>query len=532
MKIAILDGYVDEPSCLGVPPFISPYPRYILGMLKVLGYDAHYITADKLRSDAYLMRKLDELDLIIVIAGAIVPGKYLNARPLSFEEIRFLPEGPQKVIVGPIALELEKKGLRNFDVLPFPFEKHLHHYLSRYFNTDTPFDLSRSAIEGAEIVERHPEFPYVICEMETYRGCYWGKCSFCMERTHGEPQRQMRDPVNVLNEFEALYSYGARYFRIGKQTDFFTYMGDFSYEVPKPDPDFMLSFHREIWRRCPKIKTLHFDNLNPKTIAAHPEESKKVIKTIIIYQTPGNVAAMGVETADEKVVEKNNLAVSPQEALDAIKLINRFGSSVGYNGLPYFLPGLNFVAGLWGETKETYEKNMRFLQQVLDHGLLLRRVNIRQVKLLEGSSLARHGSKVNEKHFNSFKKRVRKEVDKQILKKTVPVGRKLTDLRCELQKGNITFARQMATYPLLVGVVGSYERNEFVDVRVTGHGERSITGVKHPVDVNTAEVRQIESIPGMGRKRAWNIISKRPYESLEELQNDVPQELIDYFTFK
>lgn len=530
MKIAILDGYVDEPSCLGVPPFISPYPRYILGMIKLMGYNAHYITADQLRSDTYLMRGLAEFDLIIVIAGAIVPGKYLNARPLSFDEIRFLPEGPHKVIVGPIALELDNKNLRNYNILDFPFEKQLHDYLTQYLKSkpSSPFDLSKFAIEGVEVIEKHPDFPYIICEMETYRGCYWGKCSFCMERTYGKPQ--MRNPESVLDEIEALYNHGARYFRIGKQTDFFTYMGDFSYEVPKPDPEFMLSFHREIWRRCPKINTLHFDNLNPKTIAAHPEESKKIIKTIVIYQTPGNVAAMGLETADEKVARKNTLAASPQEVMYAIGLLNRFGASVGYNGLPYILPGLNFVAGLWGENKETYNKNMEFLHQVLDQGLLLRRVNIRQAKLLKGSPLAKHGSRVNEKHFNSFKRRVRKEVDKEILKKTVPVGRKLTDLRCELQKGNITFARQMATYPLLVGVVGSYERNNFVDVRVTGHGERSITGVKHPLDVNTAESNQLESIPGIGRKTASKLTSSRPYERLDELRNVIPQELMDYFT--
>lgn len=528
MKIAILDGYVDEPSCLGVPPFISPYPRYIWGMIKLMGYDAIYITADQLRNDSYLMRRLAEFDLVVVIAGAIVPGKYLNARPLSFEEIRFLPEGPRKVVVGPITLELDNRSLRNYNILDFPFEKQLHDYLSRLLKSELTFDLSKFAVAGAEVIEKHPEFPYIICEIETYRGCYWGKCSFCMERTHGEPE--MRDPEHVLEEIEALYSYGARYFRIGKQTDFFTYMGDFSYEVPKPDPEFMLSFHREIWRRCPKIRTLHFDNLNPKTIATHPQESKEIIKTIVIYQTPGNVAAMGLETADEKVAEKNNLAASPQEVMYSIELINQFGASVGHNGLPYFLPGLNFVAGLWGETKETYEKNMDFLQQVLNQGLLLRRVNIRQAKLLKGSPLAKQGSRVNEKHFNSFKRRLRKEVDRELLKKTVPVGRKLTDLRCELNKGKVTFARQMATYPLLVGVVGLYEKNQFVDIRVTDYGERSITGVRHPLDVNNAERYQLESIPGIGRKTASKLIYSRPYESFSELLNIIPQELLDYFT--
>src|SRR2546422_1356015 len=38
MKVVILDGYVDEPSNFGVPPYISPYPRYLAGALR--DYDA------------------------------------------------------------------------------------------------------------------------------------------------------------------------------------------------------------------------------------------------------------------------------------------------------------------------------------------------------------------------------------------------------------------------------------------------------------------------------------------------------------
>jgi len=37
MRFCILDCYVDEPACFGVPPFISPYPRYIFGALADAG---------------------------------------------------------------------------------------------------------------------------------------------------------------------------------------------------------------------------------------------------------------------------------------------------------------------------------------------------------------------------------------------------------------------------------------------------------------------------------------------------------------
>ena len=42
--ITILDCYTDEPSGLGVPPFLGVYPRYIYGEHK-----ANYLTIDDLR---------------------------------------------------------------------------------------------------------------------------------------------------------------------------------------------------------------------------------------------------------------------------------------------------------------------------------------------------------------------------------------------------------------------------------------------------------------------------------------------------
>ena len=47
----ILDGYVDEPACLGVPPYISPYIRTVAGVLVEHGYSVRYLTIDQLRTD-------------------------------------------------------------------------------------------------------------------------------------------------------------------------------------------------------------------------------------------------------------------------------------------------------------------------------------------------------------------------------------------------------------------------------------------------------------------------------------------------
>ena len=69
MKIAILDGYVDEPSCLGVPPYIAPYPRYIWGMLRAVkdaDLSCIYLTIDQFRADAQLRASLRDFNFMAV----------------------------------------------------------------------------------------------------------------------------------------------------------------------------------------------------------------------------------------------------------------------------------------------------------------------------------------------------------------------------------------------------------------------------------------------------------------------------------
>ena len=88
-KVTILDGYTDEPTCLGVPPFLSTYPRYIAGSIWSINknIDLKYITIDQLRQDNLYEKILEKSDFIFIIAGSTVPGKYLNSYPASFQEL-------------------------------------------------------------------------------------------------------------------------------------------------------------------------------------------------------------------------------------------------------------------------------------------------------------------------------------------------------------------------------------------------------------------------------------------------------------
>ena len=63
-----------------------------------------------------------------------------------------------------------------------------------------------------------------------------------------------------------------------------------------------------------------------------------------------------------------------------------------------------------------------------------------------------------------------------MLKKLVPEGTVLKNVRMEIYDGKTTFGRQIGTYPLIVGVKQRLELNKFYDIEVTGHMLRSVIG--------------------------------------------------------
>ena len=106
LRISILDGYVDEPTCLGVPPYISPYPRYIAGAIWDYDKSANisYLTIDQVRKGKTDV--LSKSDIVIVIAGMSVPGRYLSGFPASPNELVSIMGGlskPLKILCGPAA---------------------------------------------------------------------------------------------------------------------------------------------------------------------------------------------------------------------------------------------------------------------------------------------------------------------------------------------------------------------------------------------------------------------------------------------
>ena len=212
--ITILDGFVDEPSCLGVPPFISPYARYIAGAIKDAGEDYEYITIEEWRGG----RKIKG-NILLILAGAIVPGKYLRGMPISFKEfVEICSKFKGIKILGGACAKFGfgqgggKKLLDGRKYVDFVAEGDIDAFIYDFINGEIAQrkrkvnEWRRWCILGAEIVKQHPDFPHaLIAEIETYRGCIrWfnGGCSFCIEPLFGEPI--MREEGDIIREIREL----------------------------------------------------------------------------------------------------------------------------------------------------------------------------------------------------------------------------------------------------------------------------------------------------------------------------------------
>ena len=488
-RYTIIDCYTDEPSGLGVPPYLGTFPRYIYGALKSKGIEAIYLTIDDIRLwkrygsiapdkskeiktniKIYNLTKnykdvqkiLDKTTHLIVISGINVPGKYLTAVPGTLSEITTYIKDLKckKILTGTAA----SVGSRlEGGKMPEKYDNSIYDIIdSDYLNINEYNKIH--AKEGAELVKQIPW--EVIAEIETGKGCDIGKCSFCTEPL--KSRVQFRKEKDIIDEMKTLSGFGAKHFRFGKQTCFYSYeYGD----IEKIEKILKSAFEL-------KPKTLHIDNVNPNKVVG--KNGRKITELIVKYCTSGNVAAFGVESFDKEVVKKNWLNTLPIIAHKAVKIINEIGSERGGNGMPKFLPGINILFGLMGENKKTYEENMRSLKQFLDEGVLLRRINIRQVVPFEGTKLFEEaGNKFvrkNKRYYWKWRNEIRQKIDFPILKKLVPSGTILKGVHSEIYDGNTTFCRQFGTYPLVIGVKERLPLNKYYTIKVVDHMLRSIVG--------------------------------------------------------
>lgn len=513
ISVLVVDGYIDDPAALGVPPYISPMVRSIAGAALDAGADrVDYLTMDMIRKGA----GIPDASVSVVLSGNTVPGKYLRTMPMSGKELEaLLPRLKGWRMVGgsaassPIAERFDFSIKR--DIAASLYDGMTGKEVGERFRTLDEWN--RWMMLGADIVTRHQDFPEpLIAEVESYRGCHRfsnGGCSYCIEPTKGRPL--MRSPEDIIAEAARLRELGIRNLRVGGQTCIVSYGSDPDDPVPTPVPEKVDDLFEGL--QALGFDVLHVDNANPAVIASHPEESMQVLDTLASRCTAGNVLALGMESADPRVVISNNLNSTCEQVLDAVRMINRAGAERGPNGMPRLLPGINIICGLDGETVETYGMDMAVLERMRDEGLMVRRINIRQVLPIRKE----FDTRVDPRRFKRFKEQVRDNIDSAMLQRVVPYGTVLRSVWMELQDGNTTFGRQIGSYPLLVGIPYKVDTERFRDVFITDWGHRSVTGITWPFDINRMPMSALAALPGIGRKRAQRLAAERPFGGFDDL---------------
>ena len=302
-------------------------------------------------------------------------------------------------------------------------------------------------------------------------------------------------------------------------------------EFPTPNPEAIENLFSKIRIGAPDLDVLHIDNVNPGTIARHPEESKKVAKSIMKYHTPSDVAAFGVESTDPEVIRRNNLKADMEEVTEAVRILNEVGGLREPWRLPHLLPGINLLYGLPGESKKTLELNMDFLKQILAEGLMVRRINVRQVIGLPRTGLEQDsGKKIKRNQFFKHRKEIRDTIDIEMIKRVAPHGTVIQSVFVDGDAGNTYLLRQLGTYPLLChmpkGLGDSVSQNVFV----VDHGPRSLTVLPYPFRPSQISLSQWKAIPGVGSKRATRIKATESINSVKDISESLDMELPDWLT--
>ncbi|MCF7934880.1 MAG: radical SAM protein [Synergistales bacterium] len=517
---------------------MSPYVRYLYGVLSVHGFEPLYRTCDSWREqpDPVLW---NQVELIAVIAGIAVPGRYRGGSPLTLAELEGLARMPRRgplVVGGAISRGYTLQGgstarkVQALDVDCFCTgdpEAVVDHFLKtgawvpgkrRTYQLLQPW-----ATEGARLIPHHPGFPWLTMEMELSRGCTRndGHCSFCTEGWFMPVEE--RDVSMVTEEVAALAEQGADAFRLGRCSDILTYGGNTGSPADQPSPGVLEKLYKGVRCAAPSLAVLHTDNCNPRGVVRYPGAAAEAIGVIASQNTAGDILSFGIESLDPEVLRRNNLKVSAEEAFTAVEVVNT--AAAGYSArrmLPSLLPGLNLLFGLAGERNDSLDWVTALLERLLASALTVRRINIRRVMVFPElplhSLLEEHPSRLKHARYRRWKRWVREEVDPVFLRRVAPFGTIIKGVRLEGFQGNTAFGRPRGSYPLLVGLPGCREEIGSVrDVAVVGQGGRSVTAVPYPFNPNHASPEMLRSIPGFGNARVKRLVAHRPFQDTTAL---------------
>lgn len=394
----ILDCYTDEPSGYGVRPYLGTHQIHLSQALFSKGIEHTYLTIDDLRyasghyqdsTDSSVINRTINADssieiihrahTIYIVMGCFVPYEYFSCDPpQSLEVFEFLKSTNAKKILfyvmgvkGSVATNYNDSALSK--IIDHVEHGNTYRLVLEGFNMpekdllNPNYGLLDKISESkAPIVDQilNP----TIAEIETGTGCNTPFCDFCIESVRS-PKVIYREPKGIIKQIKALYDGGLRHFRLGRQPNFYHYQ--------RQNVDKLESLLSGIRESCPDIETLHIDNVNIVNVIG--KRGKEFTRLVAEYCTSGNIAPFGIESFDNDVRKANGVVGSAEQVLEAIAIINEHGSEVGNDGFPKFLPGINLIYGLKGQSNKTHDINLEYLQKILDGGLKSRRLYYRNI---------------------------------------------------------------------------------------------------------------------------------------------------------
>jgi radical SAM superfamily enzyme with C-terminal helix-hairpin-helix motif len=104
-----------------------------------------------------------------------------------------------------------------------------------------------------------------------------------------------------------------------------------------------------------------------------------------------------------------------------------------------------------------------------------------------------------------------------MLKRVFPLGTVLHQVIVEVE-GDLSFGRQMGSYPILAGLPLRIAPRTVIDVAVVDWGMRSVTALPVPIRINELPASALKWLPGIWKKKVAAVIAKRPFKTLQEFR--------------
>jgi len=139
-----------------------------------------------------------------------------------------------------------------------------------------------------------------------------------------------------------------------------------------------------------------------------------------------------------------------------------------------------------------------------------------------------------ENRFVYYRDRIRSEIEHPMLEKIYPPGTIIR--RCQVleTQAGYSYGKQIASYAITLKFPMELPLMSFYDAVIVSHRERSLIALPYPININLLTQKALELIPGISRKIASDIILKRPFGSLNDVNyflKNVSKEIVKTFIF-